>query len=165
MKAFQIWDRMQPPPEPWIGYMRKIRDMSDYYALISPVDFMGANHSPFSDLHEKIPRYLQENTNGPRMLFDAMRVRYLTLYFDFSYLDIDVELHKPLEVLTHPQKAGPGILVGNGNQEDGAKCWEYYLHMCHHFCRPASLMFPREVGVKEIPPETYTHYYQKGLYF
>lgn len=137
--------------------------MADSYTLIAPANFMGAGFVHFDKVRECLPWHLQENTNGPRMIFDAMRVWYLSHHFDHAYLDVDVELFSPLTLFDAPQQAGPGVLVGNGDIILGQRCWEAYLRMCPQFCRPASLMFSG-IPVVEAPESVFVHHYAKGAY-
>lgn len=163
MKVFQIWDRVTPPPEPYAGFMREIKAMASRYTLISPTDFMGGEWVPFSDVRSRLPAYMQKNTNGPLMIFDAMRAKYLSGHFDHVYLDVDVQLLKPIALQVQPQCAGPGILVGNGVPADGLAAWANYARLSPAFCRPASLMF---AGIPhgEVPADSYRHFYAHGVY-
>lgn len=143
--------------------MEEIRDMAEEYTLIAPSNFMGAKFVSIQEVWTSLPEYLRKNTNGPRMEYDAMRVRYLTSHFDHVYLDVDVELLSPIGLKGLPQNAGPGVLVGNGNPETGKKCWEAYLRLCPNFCRPASLMFSG-IPRLEVPTSLFIHHYAKGNY-
>jgi len=163
MKVFQIFDRPLPPKAPYLGFMERARDLAESYTLIAPQNFMGAGFVPFSEVWEALPEYLRKNTNGPLMAFDAMRCLYLSQHFDHVYLDIDVELIQPLGLMDKPQKAGPGVLVGNGDPVLGAACWQNYLRMCPQFCRPASLIFSG-VDHCEAPADRFHHHYAKGAY-
>lgn len=164
MKSFQIWDKKTPPPEPYFSYMQSIRDMSKEYTLISPENFMGAKWVSFDSVYQMVPENLRARTNGPLKIFDAMRNRYLTLHFSLAYFDIDVELEKPIELLDVVQRAGCGILIGNGDPKLGRWCWENYVGHCKHFgCRPASMLFARmEKG--RIIETGFTHHHAGGKY-
>lgn len=163
MKVFQIFDKPIPPKEPYAGYMRAIRDMADEYTLIAPNNFMGAGFVFIGAVWRSLPQYLQEHTNGPRMGFDALRAYYLSRHFDHVYLDVDVQLFRPLELLDVPQADGPGVLVGTGDPIKGLACWDMYLHLCPRFCRPASLMFAGN-QVQPAPKSYFHHHYAKGEY-
>lgn len=170
MKAFQIFSHPFPPCEPYHGYMQQVRDMAEEYTLIAPQNFMGqrARFVPISEAWNQVPEYLRKNTNGPRMEFDAMRVRYLTQHFDHAYFDIDVQLFQPIEIREHPQSAGSGLLVGNGDPSLGAACWAAYLRMCPQYCRPASLMLAGLAAVFPLEPEEgklFIHHFARGQYF
>jgi hypothetical protein len=167
MKAFQIFSHPFAPVEPFHGYMQRIRDMAEEYTLIAPQNFMGprARFVPISEAWAQVPEHLRKNTNGPRMEFDAMRVRYLTQHFDQVYLDLDVELFQPIELGPVPQMSGSGVLAGNGDSATAAACWETYLRMCPSFCRPASLMFSGGAPVREVPEAYFKHWFAQGEYF
>lgn len=143
--------------------MQGIQGMAESYTLISPLNFMGGNWVSFVDVMDSLPAHLRENHNGPRMIFDAMRARYLSEHFDHVYVDVDVELIQPIPILDLPQKAGPGVLVGNGQRDWGWDAWAAYLRMCPKFCRPASLMF-HGVPHVEVPEKYYIHHYANGRY-
>lgn len=137
--------------------------MAEEYTLIAPQNFMGAKFVPLNEVWSAIPSYLKEHTNGPRMEFDALRVRFLSRNFDMAYLDIDVELHAPIPLADKPQCSGPGVMVGNGNRDIGLQSWVKYLELCPRCCRPATLAFSG-MGAKEVPPSLFTHHYAKGRY-
>lgn len=164
MKTFQIYNRPIPPCDPYLGFMERIRDMSEAYTLIAPENFMGADFVPFEAVWYSLPEYLRKNTNGPRMEFDAMRAWFLGHHFDHAYFDIDVELFEPIEIVDKPQQAGSGLLVGNGNPELGLACWCNYLRGCPSFCSPASIMFSGGMSLYEIPENKFKHHYAQGKY-
>lgn len=165
MKAFQIFSHPFPPCEPYFGYMQRIRDMAESYTLIAPRNFMGprAHFVPLDELWAEIPAYFRANPNGHNQ-FDPPRVRYLATHFEDVYLDIDIELREPLEILEYPQCDGPGVLLGNGDANLGLSCWETYLRLSPSFSRPATLMFSDCPSMRNIQAQ-YHHHLAHGAYF
>lgn len=164
MKTFQIWDKVNPPPEPYLGYMKSIRDMSDQYILIGKDNFMDREFVSFDSVYQSLPESLRTRTNGALKIFDAMRCFYLSRHFDLAYFDIDIELLNPIEPIEIVQIAGPGLLIGNGDPVLGLQCWEDYLGYCKNFgCRPASLMFGK-LDKGKVIDSGFVHHYAQGKY-
>ncbi len=139
--------------------------MAEEYTIIAPSNFMGgkAKWYPLEDLRARIPIHMLENPNGV-LGFDPLRARYLADHFDHVYLDIDVELFRPLYLKDAPQADGPGVLVGNGVPADGLQAWETYLSLSPRFSRPADLMFA-SMPAQPPPVESFRHHYARGKYF
>ncbi len=163
MKAFQIFDRETPPPEPYLGFMRDIADMSESYTLIAKADFMGRDFVDYDSVFSMLPKNLQANPGSWYGHYDAMRCLYLCENFDHAYFDIDMELHHPIEIKSIPQKNSPGLLVGNGDAALGRQCWQDYLAVCHSCCRTAGLIF-RNTPHEMIPETAFTHHHANGKY-
>jgi hypothetical protein len=138
--------------------------MAESYTLIAPKNFMGGAFYPISQAWQDVPQYLRENPNGKHLAFDVMRMRYISEHFDHVYIDVDVNLLRPIEIGTCPMEAGPGVLAGNGDVEDGKRCWEGYLKYCPKFCRPASLRYSG-LPVEPVPPDSFIHDHARGNYF
>jgi hypothetical protein len=165
MNAFQIWDKLKPPPDPYLGYMKSIRDMSDQYILIGQENFMGRDFVSFDSVYQSLPDDLRNRTNGSLKIFDAIRCFYLAHHFGMAYFDIDIELTQPIKILDIVQMSGPGVLVGNGDAALGLQCWQDYLAYCKNFgCRPASLLFGKMKKGKIIE-SGFKHHYAQGNYF
>lgn len=169
MKVFQIFSHPFEPVEPYFGYMQRARDMAESYTLIAPANFMGpkADWVPLEDLWAEIPAYFRSHPNGHNQ-FDPLRVRYLATHFDRVYLDIDVQLKSPLEIKSHPQCEGPGVLLGNGDAALGLACWDAYLRLCPAFCRPATLMFSGCPSMRNLDADDkkhFIHHFAHGAYF
>jgi hypothetical protein len=169
MKAFQVFDHPFAPIAPYLGYMERVRDLSESYTLIAPANFMGAGVDwvPLEDVWAELPPHFRANPNGHNQ-FDPLRARYLATHFDHVYLDIDVELWAPLKIGPFPRFEGPGVLLGNGDADLGLACWETYLRLSPAFCRPASLMFadcPCARNLEEADKKVFVHRFAGGRYF
>jgi hypothetical protein len=169
LKVFQIYDGAEPPKEPYFGYMRRVYDQAKSYTLIGSVDFMGADFVPIEEVEEVVrresghARWERARFGDGGYHFDALRAYYLARHFDHVYLDIDVELHAPIPLLPAVQKAGPGVMVGNGNAALGLTCWQTYLRKSPNIFLLAPLMF---VGLAplDVPPHLFTHHFANGKY-
>jgi len=169
MRVFQVFSHPFAPIAPYLGYMERVRDLSESYTLIAPANFMGpgVQFVQIEDLWAEIQAYFRANPNGHNQ-FDPLRARYLATHPDHVYLDIDVELFAPLEIKAFPRFDGPGVMIGNGDAALGLACWETYLRLSPGFCRPAPLMFADCRAARNLDAEDkakFHHHFAKGRYF
>ena len=169
MRCFQIFDQPTPPREPYFGYMRGVQGMAESYTLIGVRNFMGGEFVPLEDVEATV-RMLSGHAMWERARFgaggyhfDALRAYYLAHHFDHVYLDIDVELHAPIPLLSEVQKAGPGVLVGIADAAVGQACWQTYLEKSPNIFLLAPLMFLGRRPL-EVPSHLFTHHFARGRY-
>lgn len=169
MRVVQIYDKPNPPSEPYFGFMKSITEISRHYTLIGVVNFMGFDFISLEEVEDAVradsghTRWERARFGDGGYHFDAMRAYYLAHHFDNIYLDIDVELHAPIPLLPEVQKAGPGVLAGNGDKALGRSCWQTYLMKSPNIFLPAPLMF---IGLKvlDVPANLFTHHFARGVY-